>query len=405
MKKRNDVALGRKYSVVNTSQAKSIAKEYLDEIELAKVITFGLPEIDDRHHLWRIPLLTKPIGRVGEVVIDAKSSLIIETETTSKEILEKRLLGRNGKRAPKSNLNRRKKEEYKLSTLRNTVALGDSEEVLNEMPAESIDLIFTSPPYFNARPEYSDFVTYADYLLKIRKILQASHSVLKDGRFFVMNISPVLIRRIDRNHSSKRIAVPFDFHKLFIEEGYEFIDDIIWVKPEGAGWATGRGRRFAADRNPLQYKAVPVTEYVLVYRKKSDKLIDWYIKNYPDKKVLKKSKVKDGYEKTNIWRITPSHSKDHPAIFPLELAKKVIQYYSFKNDVILDPFGGIGTVAKAAIELDRKFVIIDINEMYINIIKSKILSWMGNESKTVNWVNTKPPKQKNIKKKPGESHR
>ena len=56
-------------------------------------------------------------------------------------------------------------------------------------------------------------------------------------------------------------------HRLFTKEGFDFIDDIIWVKPEGVGWATGRGRRFAADRNPLQYKPVPVTEYVLVYRK------------------------------------------------------------------------------------------------------------------------------------------
>jgi DNA modification methylase len=80
-----------------------------------------------------------------------------------------------------------------------------------------------------------------------------------------------LIRRANRNEASKRIAVPFDMHRIFCEEGFDFIDDIHWVKPEGAGWATGRGRRFAADRQPLQYKAVPVTEYVLVYRKHTDK--------------------------------------------------------------------------------------------------------------------------------------
>ncbi len=54
------------------------------------------------------------------------------------------------------------------------------------------------------------------------------------------------------------------------------MDDVHWVKPEGAGWANGRGRRFAADRNPLQYKPVPVTEYVLVYRKHTDSLIGDY---------------------------------------------------------------------------------------------------------------------------------
>src|ERR1051326_1862808 len=126
-----------------------------------------------------------------------------------------------------------------------------------------VDLIFTSPPYFNARPEYSEYEEYHQYLFKMRQIIHRSHRVLNEGRFFVINVSPVLLRRASRNEASRRIAVPFDLHRIFIEEGHDFIDDIIWMKPEGAGWATGRGRRFAADRNPLQYKPVPVTEYIL----------------------------------------------------------------------------------------------------------------------------------------------
>ena len=188
----------------------------------------------------------------------------------------------------------------------------------------------------------------------MRKVINQSHRVLSEGRFFVMNISPVLIRRANRSESSKRIAVPFDIHRIFIEEGYDFIDDIIWEKPEGAGWATSRGRRFAADRNPLQYKPVPVTEYILVYRKHTTKLIDWNIRNHPNPDLVKESKILCEYERTNIWRITPEHDKRHPAIFPLKLAEKVIEYYSFKNDVVLDPFAGIGTVGKAAIKLGRR---------------------------------------------------
>ncbi len=146
----------------------------------------------------------------------------------------------------------------------------------------------------------------------MRQVIKRSHRVLQDGRFFVMNTSPVLLRRANRNQSSKRIAVPFDIHKIFIEEGYDFIDDIIWVKPEGAGSATGRGRRFAADRNPMQYKAVPVTEYVLVYRKRTELLIDWFIRNHPDRKTIEESKIKDGYEKTNLWKINPNTNSKHP---------------------------------------------------------------------------------------------
>ncbi len=195
--------------------------------------------------------------------------------------------------------------------------------------------------------------------MKIRKIIHHCHRVLNEGRFFVINISPILIRRTSRKEASRRIAVPFDFHRIFIEEGFEFIDDIIWVKPEGAGWATSRGRRFAADRNPLQYKPAPITEYVLVYRKKTERLIDWHIRKHPDQQLVSESKINDDYEKTNVWRIRPAHSPKHPAIFPIELAERVIKYYSFKNDVVLDPFAGIGTVGKAAIKLGRRFVLLN----------------------------------------------
>ncbi len=371
------------------NQAKEIAKTYVKEMELEKVIAYGLPEMDDRYAVWRVPLLSKEKTGVGEVILDAKTSLIVNTKTTKKEILEKRLLGRNISKSEKKHL----KEKYILSALRNTVALGDSECVLQDMPAESVDLIFTSPPYYNARPEYSDFVSYEEYLLKMRKVIQQCYRVLGDGRFFVMNVSPVLIRRTNRNESSKRLAVPFDIHRIFIEEGYEFIDDIQWVKPEGAGWATGRGRRFAADRNPMQYKAVPITEYVMVYRKKSDKLIDWYIRNYPDRKILAESKIDSNYERTNVWRIKPAHDKKHPAIFPLELAEKVIQYYSFVNDVVLDPFAGIGTVAHAAALLKRRFFVIDTNPQYVDVIKNRIPEWLHDKTAGVNWIGTSKPQK------------
>jgi len=300
-------------------------------------------------------------------------------------VLEARLLGRT--RTLKIH---RRDKDYRISSLRNTVGLGDCEALLQEMPAESVDLIFTSPPYYNARPEYTDYVTYEEYLLKIRKVIQNAHRVLNEGRFFVMNSAPVLVRRAKRSESSKRIAVTFDIHRIFTEEGFDFIDDIIWVKPEGAGWATGRGRRFAADRNPLQYKAVPVTEYVMAYRKRTDLLIDWHIRNHPDPRTVKASRVPDDYERTNIWKIHPANSPDHPAVFPLELAEKVIAYYSFKNDVVLDPFAGIGTVGRAAAKLGRRFVLFENNSQYVEIIRKDIGKWLGKGVEDVLFMNCNP---------------
>lgn len=81
---------------------------------------------------------------------------------------------------------------------------------------------------------------------------------------------------------------------------------------------------------------------------------------------MNQSKILGDYDKTNIWKIPPASSKDHPAIFPSKLVSKVISYYSFINDVILDPFAGIGTTAKVASELKRRFIIFEIKEEYIN---------------------------------------
>lgn len=382
-----------RYLVNTVKEAKSISFQYLTELELENAIDFGLPEIDDRFSIWRVPLKSHNRA-IGEIVIDAKTSLIEEKKSTSKETLETRLLGRR----EKQETNTKKFAVPKISTLRNTVALGDSEDLLSDTPSESVDLVFTSPPYFNARPEYADYIEYEEYLLKMKKIIHQCHRVLNEGRFFVINISPILIRRASRSESSRRLAVPFDFHKIFIEEGFEFVDDIIWQKPEGAGWATGRGRRFSADRNPLQYKPVPVTEYILVYRKKTNKLIDWHIRKHPNQDLVERSKIKDGYEVTNIWKIHPAHSKKHPAIFPEDLAAKVIKYYSFIDDVVLDPFGGLGTTAKAAYKNERRFVNYELNIEYIEAFKDDLKKWFIDDVSTINWTNINPPKwqQRNL---------
>jgi DNA modification methylase len=355
-------------------------------LELSNAISYGLPEIDDRYHIWRVPLRKKGTKTpIGEVVIDARTSLIDASKSSTKEKLEERLLGRES-----SNPVRQRQKPlgaYKQSNLRNMIGLGDSESLLQDLPSESIDLVFTSPPYYNARPEYTDYVTYEEYLLKLRKIIQQCHRTLNEGRFFVMNVSPVLVRRASRSEASKRIAVPFDMHRIFVEEGFDFIDDIFWVKPEGAGWSLGRGRRFAADRNPLQYKPVPVTEYILVYRKHTDKLIDWNIRSFPDQKAVKESKIANGYEATNLWRLNPSYDRRHPAPFPLQLAERVVSYYSFKTDVVLDPFAGTGTTGAAAAQLGRRFVLLEQSPEYVELIRRDALKWLGKDANSVLTVN------------------
>ena len=195
------VAANRKYAVDVVSTAKSIATGWLKAFNLENAIGFGLPEVDDRYHIWRVPLVKSGTKeRIGEVVIDAYTSLVALDETTAPNVLEARLLGRNeAEKAAKNGQH----SQMLASFVRNTVILGDSEQALLDMPSQSVDLIFTSPPYYNARPEYEDYFSYESYLLKMRRIIHNCHRVLSEGRFFAMNVSPVLIRRASRSEASQ----------------------------------------------------------------------------------------------------------------------------------------------------------------------------------------------------------
>ncbi|HXG36702.1 MAG TPA: site-specific DNA-methyltransferase, partial [Dehalococcoidia bacterium] len=252
---------GEPIGVATADEARLIASEWLASYPYVSNISYGLPEVDDRYGAWRIALLNITTGQtVGEIMISCKDGSILQaTETV---LISRRL-------------------KIQEVTQTDAVAIplpigeptgadicyGDARQVLKELASGSIHLVITSPPYFNAKPEYSEYEDYESYLSMLREVFEECHRVLAEGRFLIVNLSPVLIRRAKRSESSRRIPVPFHVNSIIESVGYDFIDDIIWVKPAGAGWNTGRGRRFAADRHPLQYKPVPITEYFLVYRK------------------------------------------------------------------------------------------------------------------------------------------
>lgn len=254
------------------------------------------------------------------------------------------------------------------SFLRNTVVQGDVQEVLKYVPDESVHLTFTSPPYYNAR-DYSIYQSYAEYLNFLESVFKEVHRATKEGRFFVLNTSPIIIPRISRAHASKRYPIPYDIHPLLVKMGWEFIDDIVWVKPEAS--VKNRNAGFLQHRKPLGYKPNAVSEMLMVYRKKTDKLLDWNIHQYSWDKV-KKSKVLDKYETTNIWRIDPTFDKIHSAVFPIELCNRVIKFYSFVEDLVFDPFAGSGTLGKAAVNLDRNFFLVEKEAKYISRIKEEL---------------------------------
>jgi DNA modification methylase len=236
--------------------------------------------------------------------------------------------------------------------LRNLLVCGDVREVLAHVPDESVHLTFTSPPYYNAR-DYAIYQSYRDYLRFLTDVFREVHRITKEGRFFVLNTSPVIVPRMSRAHASARYLIPFDIHPLIVDIGFDFIDDIVWLKPDPS--AKNRNGGFYQHRKPLGYKANCVTEYVIVYRKRTTKLIDWNMCQYPEE-VVDASKVTGDYEKTNAWRIAPSSDALHPAVFPVELASRVIRFYSYVGDLVFDPFAGSGTVGKVAQSLNRYFL-------------------------------------------------
>lgn len=251
--------------------------------------------------------------------------------------------------------------------LKNVIVNADTKEVMSFIKDESIHLTFTSPPYYNAR-DYSIYPSYEKYINFLADVFKEVHRITKEGRFLVLNTSPIIIPRISRAHSSKRYPIPFDIHHYLIEMGWEFIDDIVWMKPEAS--VKNRIGGFQQHRKPLGYKPNSITEYLMVYRKSTEKLLDWNIRQY-DWHTVQNSKVAEGFETTNVWKIEPCFDRVHSAVFPIELCKRVIQYYSYKGDLVFDPFGGSGTVGKTAKNLGRYFFLTEQDLTYFDYMKSK----------------------------------
>ena len=244
----------------------------------------------------------------------------------------------------------------------------DCLNLMNKIDDNSIHLIFTSPPYFNVK-EYSNWDTYDDYLNFLKDVFEKCFRVLKEGRMCVVNISTIIQPRISRSHESKRIPLPFHFVNLMEDVGFKFLEDIIWVKPEGS--AKNRNGGFFRHRQPVAYKPNVVNEYIFVFQKPMNGLIDKIVRSYKGE-IKQKSLVEDGYERTNVWYINPETNSKHPAPFPEELSDKVIKYYSYVGDIVFDPFMGSGTTAISCIKLKRNYIGSEIHKEFVDLANERI---------------------------------
>lgn len=242
---------------------------------------------------------------------------------------------------------------------------GNNLITLQKIENNTVKLIFTSPPYYNAKI-YSNYHSYKDYLDEMYIIMKECYRVLDNGRFIIINVSPVISKRPGREFESIRYPIHFDFHNILSRAGFYFIDEIIWIKPETS--VKNRNAGYQQIKKPLSYKPNCISESILVYRKKSPFLLDYNIKQY---KKMNSYMIDNSYDSSNCWYISPSYNKNHPAVFPRELCRRILKYYSFEGDVVMDPFAGSGTFGTVAIEMNRIPILCEQNNDYCNIINIK----------------------------------
>lgn len=225
---------------------------------------------------------------------------------------------------------------------------------MKHIPDNSVALAFTSPPY-NVGKDYDDDMSFNEYLDLIRDVGQEVYRVLKPGGRYVINIANLGRKPYIPLHSF--------FYRLHTEElGYLPMGEIIWQKGRGASGSCAWGSWRSAKAPRLR----DLHEYLLVFAKQAY--------SRPDKGESTIERDEFMAATLSIWEIPPESAKrvGHPAPFPVELASRVIELYSYANDVVLDPFLGSGTTCVAAKQLGRYYVGYDLSEEYCNLALSRL---------------------------------
>lgn len=245
------------------------------------------------------------------------------------------------------------KENNFPDKLENTFILGSAEN-MKELPDNSIHLMITSPPY-NVSKEYDEDLSLKEYLQFLENSFKETYRVLVNGGRACINVANL----------GRKPYIPLSDYisKIMIAIGFNMRGEIIWNKAASASPSTAWGSWQSAANPTLR----DVHEYILVFSKG----------NYKREKGKKENTIsKEQFMEwtKSIWTINAESARriGHPAPFPEELPNRLIQLYSFKDDIILDPFMGSGTTAVSALKTNRKFVGYEINKKYIDLAKKRI---------------------------------
>ena len=252
--------------------------------------------------------------------------------------------------------------EVSEADLVNKVIIGDAKDVLRSVPASSIDMVVTSPPYFGLK-EYEDElgINTEDlnrYLDDLKDIFTECFRVLKDGTFVC-----VVIGQYTSEENSQ--FIPAHVAHILEEIGFNYKREHIWVKPLGIQGIWNRGTTsFLQKPYPRNTMINIHHEHILVYQKGNKPTI-FYGRN-----PLTEEEVKQYC--WSVWELPVSDIKDHPAPYPEVIPFRLIKMYSYEGEVVLDPFLGSGTTVKVAKKLKRRSIGIEVSPEYLDVIKRSV---------------------------------
>jgi site-specific DNA-methyltransferase (adenine-specific) len=247
--------------------------------------------------------------------------------------------------------------------------LGDSRNMTN-IPSKSMALVTTSPPYHAAKQYEQDMgvghvpASYFEYLEMLSSVFGECFRVLEPGGRIAVNVAN-LGRKPFRSLSK-------DVWVILEDLGFLPRGEIVWIKAAGSSGNCAWGSWMSPSNPSLR----DVTERVLVASKgRFDRAIHW--KDRKDRGLPWEATIgRDEFMAWTLdtWQIRPESARrvGHPAPFPIELPRRLIELYTYKGDVVLDPFMGAGSTAVAAVETGRRYVGFDTDATYIDLAEQRI---------------------------------
>lgn len=264
-----------------------------------------------------------------------------------------------------------------MDALRNRILVGDCRERLGELPDESVALTVTSPPY-NLGKDYGtasdDRQPIGEWREEMRSVIEELFRVtVPDGKVCI-NVG-ASFETTDQRY--QRVPLRSIVVELCREAGFDFFDEYVWIKHQYT--THGDGALLGSYPYPTNFLVNQRHEYILVFRKYvSEAYRTQRERPEPGSERYEASKVpaSEWREYTqSVWelpRAKPPDNTDHPAVFPVELPRRLITLYSFVGDTVLDPFIGTGTTAVAAQQTGRDYLGIESNKTYVETAHDRL---------------------------------